>query len=72
MLVRDNRKAQRLSEQFERYNQDKPESERRPFMIIDEYKFFRRQEIKDIMAYFKLLMNPNDAVSGKRIIKRYV
>lgn len=41
-------------------------------MIIDEYKFFRRQEIKDIMAYFKLLMNPNDAVSAKRIIKRYV
>ena len=28
VLVRDNRKAQRLSEQFERYNQDKPESER--------------------------------------------
>ena len=53
-------------------NQDKPESERRPFMIIDEYKFFRRQEIKDVMAYFKLLMNPNDAVSAKRIIKRYV
>ena len=72
VLVRDNRKAQRLSEQFERYNQDKPESECRPFMIIDEYKFFRRQEIKDIMAYFKLLMNPNDAVSAKRIIKRYV
>ena len=72
VLVRDNRKAQRLSEQFERYNQDKPESERRPFMIIDEYKFFRRQEIKDIMAYFKLLMNPNDAVSAKRIIKRYI
>ena len=72
VLVRDNRKAQRLSEQFERYNQDKPESERRSFMIIDEYKFFRRQEIKDIMAYFKLLMNSNDAVSAKRIIKRYV
>ena len=72
VLVRDNRKAQRLSEQFNRFNGDKPESERREFMIIDEYKFFRRQEIKDIMAYFKLLMNPNDAVSAKRIIKRYV
>ena len=41
-------------------------------MIIDEFKFFRRQEIKDVMAYFKLLMNPNDSVSAKRIIKRYV
>lgn len=72
VLVRDNRKAQRLSDQFNRYNNEKPESERREFMIIEEFKFFRRQEIKDIMAYFKLLMNPNDAVSAKRIIKRYV
>ena len=43
VLVRDNRKAQRLSEQFERYNQDKPESKRRPFMIIDEYSFAVRR-----------------------------
>ena len=40
-------------------------------MIIDSLNF-RRQEIKDVMAYFKLLMNPNDSVSAKRIIKRYV
>ncbi|WP_251424018.1 3'-5' exonuclease [Veillonella agrestimuris] len=72
VLVRDNRKAQRLSELFARYNADKGPEQGREFMIIDEYKFFRCQEIKDIMAYFKLLMNPNDSVSAKRIIKRYV
>ena len=72
VLVRDNKTAQRLSSSFERLNAEKPEGERRHFMIIDEYKFFRRQEIKDVMAYFKLLMNPNDSVSAKRIIKRYV
>ena len=72
VLVRDNKKAQRLSDSFERLNNEKPEDERRHFMIIDEFKFFRRQEIKDVMAYFKLLMNPNDSVSAKRIIKRYV
>ena len=72
VLVRDNKTAQRLSSSFERLNAEKPEVERRHFMIIDEYKFFRRQEIKDVMAYFKLLMNPNDSVSAKRIIKRYV
>ncbi len=72
VLVRDNKKAQRLSAYFERFNQDYPETEQRQFMIIDEYKFYRRQEIKDVMAYFKLLMNPNDSVSAKRIIKRYV
>ena len=72
VLVRDNKKAQRLSAYFERFNQDYPEADQRQFMIIDEYKFYRRQEIKDVMAYFKLLMNPNDSVSAKRIIKRYV
>ncbi|ETJ14340.1 MAG: UvrD/REP helicase, partial [Veillonella sp. DORA_A_3_16_22] len=61
VLVRDNKKAQRLSDSFERLNNEKPEDERRHFMIIDEFKFFRRQEIKDVMAYFKLLMNPNDS-----------
>ena len=61
-----------MSDSFERLNNEKPEDERRHFMIIDEFKFFRRQEIKDVMAYFKLLMNPNDSVSAKRIIKRYV
>ena len=72
VLVRDNKKAQQLSDSFERLNGERPEEERRHFMIIDEFKFFRRQEIKDVMAYFKLLMNPNDSVSAKRIIKRYV
>lgn len=72
VLVRGNKKAIQLSESFERINMTLPEQQRRQFMVIDEYKFFRRQEIKDVMAYFKLLMNPNDAVSAKRIIKRYV
>lgn len=72
VLVRDNRKAIRLSNLFERFNRDYPEADQRPFMNIDEFKFYRRQEIKDVMAYFKLIMNPNDAVSARRIIKRYV
>ena len=44
--MRDNKKAQRLSDSFERLNGEQPEEERRHFMIIDEFKFFRRQEIK--------------------------
>lgn len=72
VLVRDNRKAIRLSNLFSRFNRDYPEAEQRAFMIIDEFKFYRRQEIKDVMAYFKLLVNPHDAVSARRIIKRYV
>lgn len=72
VLVRINRQAQYLSGLFASFNGQLPAEKQRHFVIIDEFKFFRRQEIKDIMAYFKLLLNPHDAVSAKRIIKRYV
>lgn len=72
VLVRNNRQAQYLSQLFNKLNESLPEDDRRAFMIIDQFKFFRRGEIKDVMAYFKLLINPYDAMSAKRIIKRYV
>lgn len=72
ILVRTNRQASDTSKLFELFNKSLPPEQQRDFMIIDEYKFFRRQEIKDVLAYFKLLINPHDVVSAKRIIARYV
>lgn len=72
ILVRNNRKALVLSNLFARFNQQLQEVNQIHFMVIDEYKFFRRKEIKDVMAYFKLLLNPYDSTSAKRIIKTYV
>ena len=40
------------------------------FILVDEYKFFRRAEIKDITAIFKILINPYDTVSLERVLKR--
>ena len=40
------------------------------FILIDQYKFFRRQEIKDVIAFLKLIVNRQDNVSLKRIVKR--
>lgn len=40
------------------------------FMLVDEFKFFRRQEVKDVMAVMKLLVNPQDGTSLLRLIKR--
>ena len=39
-----------------------------PYRIYGGQKFFQRKEIKDVLAYFKLIINPNDDVSFKRII----
>lgn len=39
-----------------------------PYKIVGGLKFFERAEIKDIMAYLSLLINPSDDVSAMRII----
>ncbi|MDR2772263.1 MAG: UvrD-helicase domain-containing protein [Elusimicrobiota bacterium] len=39
-----------------------------PYLIFGTLKFYERAEIKNIMAYLKLISNPNDNISLKRII----
>ncbi|KMT21770.1 3'-5' exonuclease [Clostridium cylindrosporum] len=40
------------------------------FVLVDQFKFFRRMEVKDIIAFLKLIGNKNDSLSLKRILKR--
>ena len=39
-----------------------------PYKIVGGTKFYDRKEIKDILAYLKVLINPQDDVSIRRII----
>lgn len=39
-----------------------------PYRIIGGHKFYDRAEIKDMLAYLRVLVNPDDTVSLKRII----
>ena len=39
-----------------------------PYRIIGGVRFYDRAEVKDILAYLRVLHNPNDSVSVKRII----
>jgi DNA helicase-2/ATP-dependent DNA helicase PcrA len=39
-----------------------------PYKIIGGQRFYERKEIKDVMAYLKLILNPHDAVSLGRIV----
>ena len=39
-----------------------------PYTIVGGLKFYERKEIKDILAYLKLISNPSDGLSLKRII----
>ncbi len=42
-----------------------------PCYVIDEYNFFRREEIKDALAALKLAVNPHDVESAKRLLLKY-
>ena len=39
-----------------------------PYKIIGGLKFYERKEVKDIIAYLRLIFNPSDNMSLKRII----
>lgn len=39
-----------------------------PYTIYGSLKFYDRKEIKDILAYLRLMVNPNDEISLRRII----
>lgn len=60
VLFRTNAQARAIEEVFMR--------ESTPYRLIGGLKFYSRKEIKDIIAYLKLIHNPNDNVSLKRII----
>ena len=40
-----------------------------PYTLVGGVRFYDRKEIKDILAYLKVLVNPKDSVSRKRIEK---
>jgi len=39
-----------------------------PYIIVGGLRFYERKEIKDLLAYLRLLVNPDDRVSLRRII----
>ncbi|UCE06707.1 MAG: UvrD-helicase domain-containing protein [bacterium] len=38
------------------------------YVIVGGIRFYERKEIKDMLAYLRVLVNPNDSISLKRII----
>ena len=39
-----------------------------PYVMFGGTRFFSRMEIKDILAYLRVLVNPSDSVSARRIV----
>jgi ATP-dependent DNA helicase UvrD/PcrA len=39
-----------------------------PYQMVGGLKFYERKEVKDLLAYLRLLVNPRDSVSLRRVI----
>jgi len=62
ILYRNNAQSRPFEDTFRRKNI--------PYRIYGGMSFYKRAEIKDILAYFRLTINPNDDESLRRIINR--
>ena len=60
VLYRTNAQSRLLEERCIYYNV--------PYRLVGGVNFYQRKEIKDIIAYFRLVVNPNDEEAFKRII----
>ncbi|MGB9882940.1 MAG: ATP-dependent helicase [Microgenomates group bacterium] len=40
-----------------------------PYILIGGTRFYERREIKDVLSYLRLLINPNDKLAKERILK---
>jgi DNA helicase-2/ATP-dependent DNA helicase PcrA len=39
-----------------------------PYRVVGGVRFYQRREIKDVLAYLRLLVNPQDTISARRVI----
>ncbi len=41
---------------------------RLPYLVVGGVGFYERKEVKDVLAYLRLVLNPNDSVAFRRIV----
>ena len=60
VLYRTNSQSRQIEEALRRYG--------RKYQVVGGFSFYQRAEIKDALAYLKLLVSPQDSVSLMRVI----
>jgi DNA helicase-2/ATP-dependent DNA helicase PcrA len=60
VLYRTNAQSRQFEEALRRYG--------RPYHVVGGFSFYQRAEIKDVLAYLKAILSPQDSVSLLRII----
>jgi DNA helicase-2/ATP-dependent DNA helicase PcrA len=60
VFYRTNAQSRVLEEVFVRYGI--------PYAVVGGVKFYERREVKDVLAYLRVLVNPDDQVALKRVV----
>ena len=60
VLYRTNSQSRQIEEALRRYG--------RKYIVVGGFSFYQRAEVKDILAYLKVLVSPQDSISLLRII----
>jgi len=60
VLYRTNAQSRSFEEAFRR--------DRIPYQVVGAMQFYERKEVKDVLAYLKLAVNPGDDVAFRRIV----
>lgn len=60
IFYRTNAQARAVEEQFLKSNI--------PYKVVGSYYFYSRKEIKDLICYLRLILNPHDEISLRRVI----
>jgi DNA helicase-2/ATP-dependent DNA helicase PcrA len=60
VLYRTNAQSRQIEEALRRYG--------RKYIVVGGFSFYQRAEVKDILAYLKVLISPEDSISLLRII----
>jgi DNA helicase-2/ATP-dependent DNA helicase PcrA len=60
VMYRVNAQSRALEEAFMRYGV--------PYKLVGGIRFYQRREVKDVIAYLRLIQNPSDSISLSRII----
>lgn len=60
VLYRTNSQSRQIEEALRRYG--------REYIVVGGFSFYQRAEIKDLLAYLKILMSPHDSIALLRIV----
>ncbi len=73
IIARSNKYIAGLSSYFESFNAEQEAGNALRFFTVEEnFQFFKKAVVKDILAVLKLLVNPFDRVSMERLTEKFV